>query len=224
MLLTLNEKEYYIPQKWTEVSLECYQKLMSYVDDKLDDYTKTITTIHSLTGAPIDMLEKCKKSDIEAVLQAVTKLLNVKVNTTLNMIITIDNVEYGFHPNLEEITFAEFVDLDNYLSDAWVNMHKIMAILYRPITKQNKKKYKIQEYDSTKCMQTAEIFKKSLSVATVNGASNFFLTIAGEYLAVLQSSLSKKQKRMLKTTEIQNNNLIINGVGTELSTTSQMAS
>ena len=134
MLLTLNEKEYYIPQKWTEVSLECYQKLMSYVDDKLDDYTKTITTIHSLTGAPIDMLEKCKKSDIEAVLQAVTKLLNVKVNTTLNMIITIVNVEYGFHPNLEEITFAEFVDLDNYLSDAWVNMHKIMAILYRPIT------------------------------------------------------------------------------------------
>jgi hypothetical protein len=224
MLLTLNEKEYYIPQKWTEVSLECYQKLMSYVDDKLDDYTRTITTIHSLTGAPIDMLEKCRKSDIEAVLQAVTKLLNVKVNTTLNMIITIDNVEYGFHPNLEEITFAEFVDLDNYLSDAWVNMHKIMAILYRPITKQNKKKYKIEEYDSTKCMQTAEIFKKSLSVATVNGASNFFLTIAGEYLVVLQSSLSKKQKKMLKTTEIQNNNLITNGVGTELSTTSQMAS
>ena len=71
-------------------------------------------------------------------------------------------------------------------------------------------------------MKTADIFKEALSVATVNGASNFFLTIANEYLTVLQSSLSKKQKKMLKRTEIQNKNLTTNGVGTELSTTSQM--
>jgi hypothetical protein len=224
MLLTLNEKDYYIPQKWTEVSLESYQKLMNNVDDKTDEYTKTLSTINCLTSAPIDVLEKCKKTDIELVTQAVSKLLEVKVNTTLNMIITVNDIEYGFHPNLEDITFAEFVDLDNYLSDPWKNMHRIMAILYRPITKQNKKKYKIEDYDSTKCMQTAEVFKKSLSVATVNGASNFFLTIAGEYLSVLQSSLSKKQKKMLKGTEITNKSSITSGVGTELSTTSQMVS
>lgn len=224
MLLTLNDKDYYIPQKWTEVSLESYQKLMNNVDDKTDEYTKTLSTINCLTSAPIDVLEKCKKTDIELVTQAVSKLLEVKVNTTLNMIITVNDIEYGFHPNLQDITFAEFVDLDNYLSDPWKNMHRIMAVLYRPITKQNKKKYKIEDYDSTKCMQTAEVFKKSLSVATVNGASSFFLTIAGEYLSVLQSSLSKKQKKMLKDTEITNKSSITSGDGTELSTTSQMVS
>tara|TARA_R100001443_G_scaffold2640_5_gene8661 strand:+ start:4171 stop:4845 length:675 start_codon:yes stop_codon:yes gene_type:complete len=223
MLLTLNDKEYLVPQKWTQVSLESYQKLMQYVGDEGDEHTKSLTTIHSLTGAPIDVLEKCKKSDIQKLLKAVSNLLEVKVNTTLNMVIEVEGVEYGFHPNLREITFAEFVDLDNYLSEPWENMHRIMSVLYRPITTQNKKKYKIEEYDSTKCMQTAEVFKKALSVATVNGASNFFLTIAGEYLSVLQSSLSKKQKKMLKDTEIQNKSLVKNGVGMELSTTSQMA-
>ena len=222
MLLTLDNKDYFVPQKWSEVSIESYQKLMQYVGDEADEYTKVITTIHALTKAPIEVLEKCKKSDIEKLSSAVSNLLNIKVNTTLNMLIEVDGVEYGFHPNLEEITFAEFVDLDNYLSDPWPNMHRIMAVLYRPVIKQNKKKYKIEDYDSTKCMKTADIFKEALSVATVNGASNFFLTIANEYLTVLQSSLSKKQKKMLKTTEIQKNNLITNGGGTELSTTLQM--
>ena len=218
MLLTLDNKEYFVPQKWTQVSIESYQKLMQYVGDESDEYTKAITTIHALTKAPIEVLEKCKKSDIEKLSSAVSNLLNIKVNTTLNMLIEVDGVEYGFHPNLEEITFAEFVDLDNYLSDPWANMHRIMAVLYRPVIKQNKKK-KIEDYDSTKCMKTADIFKEALSVATVNGASNFFLTIAKEYLSVLQSSLSKKQKKMLKDTEIQKSNLITSGVGTELSTT-----
>lgn len=222
MLLTLNEKDYIIPEKWTQVSLESYQTLMDLIDDKADEHTKTLNTIHALTKAPISVLEKCKKKDIQQVLQVVEKLLNVKVNTTLNMVIEVEGIEYGFHPNLQDMTFAEFVDLDNYLSEPWKNMHRIMAVLYRPILSQNKNKYKIEEYDSTKCMQVAEKFKKSLSVATVNGASNFFLTIAEEYLSVLQLSLSKKQKKMLKRTEIQSKNLTTNGVGTELSTTSQM--
>ena len=71
-------------------------------------------------------------------------------------------------------------------------------------------------------MENAELFKDALRIATVNGASGFFLTIAKEYLVVLQSSLSKKQKKMLKTTKIPNSNLTTNGGGTELSTTLQM--
>ena len=109
MLLTLDNKEYFVPQKWSQVSIESYQKLMQYVGDESDEYTKVITTIHALTKAPIEVLEKCKKSDIEKLSKAVSNLLNIKVNTTLNMLIEVDGVEYGFHPNLEEITFAEFI-------------------------------------------------------------------------------------------------------------------
>ena len=173
-----------------------------------------MNTISCFTDAPFETLEKCKKSDIDIVLKYVAKLLTKKVNTTLNYIIEVDGVEYGFNPNLKDMTMAEFVDLDNYLNDIWKNMHKIMAILYRPVVKRKNKKYNIEDYDSTKCLKVAEIFKDALSVATVNGASNFFLTIAKEYLNVLQL-YSNKKKNKKKTYMTQNNNLATNGVGME---------
>ena len=44
-----------------------------------------------------------------------------------------DEVEFGFIPKLDNISLGEFVDLDSYMSD-WDNMHKAMAVLYRPVT------------------------------------------------------------------------------------------
>jgi len=223
MLLTLDDKDYYIPQKWSEVSLGSYQRFMELANDETDEHTQSLNTISTLTGAPQGLLEKCKKSDIDKVLECVGGLLNHKVNTTLNMRITIDGVDYGFHPNLKDLTMAEFVDLDNNLKEPWENMHKIMAILYRPIIKINKKKYEIEDYDSTKCMQNAEKLKEALSIATVNGASGFFLTIAKEYQAALQLYSSSQQKQTSKNTRGQKSSLTKSGVGTELSTTLQTA-
>tara|TARA_R100000655_G_scaffold71210_3_gene109610 strand:- start:219 stop:866 length:648 start_codon:yes stop_codon:yes gene_type:complete len=214
MLLTLNEKDYYIPQKWTEVSLGSYQKIMQTMDAEGDEATQTINMISALTNAPFELLEKCKKNDIDAISECISKLLEVKINTTLNTQITIDDVDYGFHPNLKDMTMAEFVDLDNYLQDVWKNIHRVMAILYRPITKSKGKKYAIEDYDSSKCLERAEMFKNTLSIATVNGASGFFLTIAKEYQSVLLSSLSRKQKTRLKTLKTQSSSLEKNGVGT----------
>tara|TARA_R100000655_G_scaffold26970_1_gene55290 strand:+ start:461 stop:1108 length:648 start_codon:yes stop_codon:yes gene_type:complete len=215
MLLTLDNNNYFIPEKWTEVSLGSYQKLMKASESETDEHTKTLNMISALTGAPFELLEKCKKQDIDKVVECISKLLDVKVNATLNTQINIDDVDYGFHPNLKDMTMAEFVDLDNNLQDVWKNLHKTMAILYRPITKSKGKKYAIEEYDSTKCMKNAEIFKDRLSIATVNGASGFFLTIATEYLNILRLSLNQKQKKMMKDIEIQNSNLEKSGVGME---------
>ena len=69
------------------------------------------------------------------------------LNTTLTMVLDIDGQEYGFHPNLSDLTLGEFVDLDNYCKDIWKNMHKTMAILYREVTKKKGKKYGIVDYD-----------------------------------------------------------------------------
>ena len=41
----------------------------------------------------------------------------------------------------------EFVDLDNKLGNGWADMHEVMAILYRPVTKKKGDKYNIEDYD-----------------------------------------------------------------------------
>lgn len=213
MLLTLNDKEYLIPQKWTQVSLGSYQAFMDITSDDLDEHTNNMNAISSLVGVPMQTLEKCKKNDIDSVVNVLGELLNVKVNTTLNLIIEVDGKKYGFHPNLKDITFGEFVDLDNYLEKPLENLHKIMAVLYREITHEKKDKYDIVEYDGTRCSQNAKLFKDKLSIATVNGAVSFFLNIGKEYLVIMQSSL-KAQMKSKQITEIQMNNLVKSGVGT----------
>jgi len=48
-------------------------------------------------------------------------------------------------PNLEDISFGEYIDIDTYMGD-WDNMHKLMSVLYRPIVNQIKDQYLIEEY------------------------------------------------------------------------------
>lgn len=215
MILEVKGKEYPIPQKWTEVGLGQYQTFMTESKDIEDANTLDLIAISSFTGLSMRMIEKIRKADIEAVKTHLSTLAKKKLNTTLNTIIEIDGVEYGFHPKLKDITLGEFIDLDNLLEDAWKNMHTIMAILYRPIVKRNKKKYKIEEYDSEECFNRAELFKTNLSVATVNGAANFFFHIGIEYQKIIQSSLRKSEKKTMKkdlsTPQISTQS----GVGTE---------
>ena len=128
------------------------------------------------------------------------KLMEQETNKHLNLIITIDNIDYGFHPNLHELKLKEFVDLDNKLADGWSAMDSVMAILYRPITEQKGDKYKIEEYDFRSAKKRAEIFRDNLSVNTVNGAASFFLTIATDYISTMQvysKNLSRRERRKL---------------------------
>jgi hypothetical protein len=94
-------------------------------------------------------------------------------------------------------------------------MDSVMAILYRPITKQKKEKYSIEEYDYLTANKRAKLFRDNLSIDTVNGAASFFLTIATDYIAIMQAysqSLSRKERR--KLLRQKKNNLTKDMVGT----------
>lgn len=215
MDLVINNINYTIPQSWSQVSLGKYMNFMTSIEGVEDDLEKTIITISSFTDAPSKLLQGCKKSDIDAVMVELGKLMDNQANTDLNLIITIDGVDYGFHPNLHELKLKEFVDLDNKLGQGWSAMDSVMAILYRPIIEQNGEKYKVEDYDYRTAKKRAELFRDNLSIDTVNGASSFFLTIATDYIATTQvysQSLSRRERR--KLLRQKKNNLAKNTVGT----------
>ena len=216
MLLTIQEKDYLIPERWTQVRLGQYQSFMEKIEDIDDQKVIDKIAISSFTGLSMPIIDKVRKGDVDVIRKHLFDLTKKPMNTTLNTIIEIDGIDYGFHPKLKDLTFGEFVDLDNYLADAWKNMHYIMAILYRPIVSQKKKKYAIEDYDADKCFDRAQVFKDNLSVATVNGAATFFLTIGVEYQAVMKSSLNKQTKLMKKKKDLQTTmTSTLSGVGTE---------
>ena len=57
-------------------------------------------------------------------------------------------IEFGLIPNISEMSFGEYYDLDSYVQD-WETMHKAMAVLYRPIVLDTKGKYLIEEYEGS---------------------------------------------------------------------------
>ena len=74
-------------------------------------------------------------------------------NTEVNEIIEIEGVKYGLQPNLENMDLGAFVDLETYIKDVDENIHKIFSVLYRPVKKQEGKKYIIEEYEPNKVRQ-----------------------------------------------------------------------
>lgn len=196
MELIINENKYYIPNTWNQVTLGSYMEFMVAYENATTELDKQLITINSFTKAPLELIEGCKKSDIDAVLDQLNKLTEQTINTDLNLIVTIDGIDYGLHPNLHELKLKEFVDLDNKLNKGWEDMASVMAILYRPIIKSDGDKYEIEEYDFRTAKERAKIFKDKLSVNTVNGAAGFFLSIAMDYIAITQQSLSNQPRTM----------------------------
>jgi len=102
----------------------------------------------------------------------------------------------GFIPKLDDMTIGEYMDLDKYISD-WQQMHKAMAVLYRPIRVKHKDSYSIDEYSGTETYAQA---MKSTPVSIAIGALVFFYRLGTKlceyiipYLAQVEG-LSKKQK------------------------------
>jgi hypothetical protein len=71
-----------------------------------------------------------------------------KTEQPLQQIIKIDGVEYGFEPNLSNMSYGSYIDITKYneltINDKWA---EIMSILYRPVTTKTGKLYDIKQYD-----------------------------------------------------------------------------
>jgi hypothetical protein len=111
-----------------------------------------------------------------------------------------NTVKFGFIPKLDDITLGEFVDLDNYIGD-WQQIHKAMAVLYRPITFQKGDLYLIEEYEGS------DKYSEIMEDAPVNvalGAVVFFYRLGNVLSSYLLDSLTEqmmKDKEMVKDLE-----------------------
>lgn len=216
MEIVINSESYYVPTAWNEISLGRFMDYMAQYDEEATDERKQLVLVSTLTGAPKLLLEKAKKNVIDQAVEELAQVMSKEASKQLNLVIEIDGVEYGFHPNLHDLRLKEFVDLDNKLGNGWEDMHEVMAILYRPITKKKGDKYRIEDYDFKTAKKRAEMFKDELSVDTVNGAAAFFLSIAVGYLNITRQfseTMNRRQRR--KAIRQMKNNLTKNTAGTE---------
>lgn len=134
-----------VPTSLHDIPLKHYQKFIKTFENA-DDYTEDYAALKMLEifcGVPYSEAIKFKVGDINRVVSKLNEALAEKPSLINRF--KLGSTEFGFVPELNDLTFGEFVDIENNITD-WDNMHKAMAVLYRPIVKKYKKKYEIEEY------------------------------------------------------------------------------
>ena len=191
-----------IPSSLREVKLKDYQKLLIKENPDNDDMLKCILNINTKE------LGNIKNKDVDNLLAIINKLFDKKHKfiPTFNL----NNVLYGFIPNLDEITYGENKDITTYINNKdWGNMHKAMAVLFRPIKQKQGSKYLIEEYEgSHKYSETL----KNMPLDVVLGAMVFFWDLTNVLLNYIPSYLENqiKQEQIKEAVSIENGEVIQN--------------
>ena len=135
-------KTYSLPTNWNNVNLETYMKTIEALKHDEDELHTALLLINALTGIPKGQIEELPITEVKNINNAVMSLLQQPMNEKIKYKINIKGTKYGFHPQLNSITLGEFVDIEAYIKDGVEkNMHKLLAVLYRPILKEKGKKY-----------------------------------------------------------------------------------
>tara|TARA_R110002167_G_scaffold140377_1_gene328185 strand:+ start:1220 stop:1915 length:696 start_codon:yes stop_codon:yes gene_type:complete len=117
-------------------------------------------------------------------------------------------VEFGFIPNLDKITMGEYIDLNNYFGND-TDLHKAMAVLYRPIhpSYKDKDSYRIGSYEGT---STHSDIMKDMPLDIALGARVFFLRLGTKLSSLTMSYLQSQIQEETILSEEEKKDLIAN--------------
>jgi hypothetical protein len=133
-----------VPTSLSEVTLGQYQKFLKIAEDNPEGNFLNAKMIEIFCGIPLSDSYKLKMSSVTAIIDILNELLSQTPKRVEQF--TMNGVEYGFIPDLDEMSLGEYVDLDGNASD-WNNMHIAMNVLYRKIKIKKSGKYNIVDYN-----------------------------------------------------------------------------
>jgi|TARA_R100000808_G_scaffold16823_1_gene37666 hypothetical protein len=175
-----------VPTSLQEINLEQYQK---YERLNTKENQNSAFLLHKLVeifcNLELKNVAKIKYSYVKDIAEDLDKLFSEDIPLVKTFI--LDNKKFGFIPVLDEMSFGEYIDLDSTISD-WEQMHKALAVLYRPIIEESGDRYKIEDYEGDKY---ADIMKKA-PLDVVFGSLVFFYNLGMELFQITLNYLQKE--------------------------------
>lgn len=191
-----------MPENLSEITLGQYQKYLEIQEGDNDEMFIAQKMIEIFCNIELKYVTKMRWKDVQEITLTLSNMFDE--DSKFTKMFTLDKVQYGFIPNLDEITFGEFVDLDTYLGD-WQQMDKAMSVLFRPVDINVRGRYNIKEYDGS---MNEHLKEMPLSVAL--GAVFFLLNLGKELSQVMMDYLDKG---ILKDHIQVKEGLMQNGIG-----------
>jgi len=198
-----------VPTSLNEIPLKHYVDFLKVQEGSNDEEFVAQKMIEIFCGVKLADIAKIKLTSLNEMVAHFSKLFEEKPE--FKQTFMIGEIEFGFIPNLEEITFGEYVDLESHLQ-SWDSYNKAMAVMYRPIKTRSKDKYELHEYKPSKDHQELMHFAP-LDVCIA--ASVFFYNLGNELLTATLNYLEKQMKtdKNLSATLVKQLNLQNDGDG-----------
>ena len=199
-----------VPSSLSDIKLWQYQKYLSVLDKNKGEDEGTVNFLNMklveiFCDVSLKEVESIPLKEYEKVISIINEAF--KEEPKLIRRFELEGVDMGFLPRLEDMSLGEYIDAENNIYD-WQNIHKAMAVLYRPVNFKLKDKYTIAPYSPTDELQS---IMKNMPLDVVMSSMVFFYDLGNELLKAipnyLEEELNKKENIQVKQT------LEENGVG-----------
>jgi hypothetical protein len=209
-----------IPTSYGDISLkkwlEFQKELKNYEDD--DDAT-TALMLSYLCGLDTEYIPNISVADYAMIRNELGKFIN-NTELPLQRFIMVNGVEYGFEPNLSNMTYGAFADITKFntitIDDNWA---KIMSILYRPIANKVRDTYTIKPY-------SGDIDHKpflELGMDIHFGCLFFFVNLSTDLLnSILKSTMQMELPPSIKSILVKNGEHIKQLLNLQMVTSSKL--
>lgn len=195
-----------LPQELNDIKLREYQEyaaVLNQFDLEKDADMISQKSIAIFCDVPMHNVVKTPLVKFDNLLMHLNDILSTKASPQYKFEMTGSNgvtVKFGLMPDLHNMSYAEWKDLEMYMANGWTDMHKALAVLYRPITFEAKNgMYRIEDYESAK--KYAEVMKDTpLEVAL--GVEVFFCHLGTRLqVSTISSTLQEIKEQSLTDTK-----------------------
>lgn len=195
-----------VPTNWDSITLQTYLNLQKDLETYSDnEEAMTASMFHHICGLEPKWINKLSLTSYNTLKEKLNQLVKPE-NVDLVRFVDIDGVQYGFEPNLSNISYGAYSDISSMeVLEINKNWAKVMNILYRPVVGKVGKLYQIEPY------QPNEEWDKWLGVSMEVhfGAWFFFINLRKDLLNAILNSLTEMElPPNIKSTLVKNGKLI----------------
>ena len=178
-----------VPTELNEITLKQYQKFLKVQNSSKDNNLIQSKMIEIFCRIKTQDALNIKLSDADRIANLISNMFEEKPDLVKSFY--LGGVEYGFVPDLDEITLGEYIDLDTYMGD-WDNIHTAMNVLYRPIKQKLGDKYLIEDYN----VETKDLLLH-MPMDAVFGSIIFFYHLGIDLSKTMMNYLENKEEKQL---------------------------
>ena len=213
-MVNMEQKTIKVPDSWQDINIEALQEL-----DGVDSIYEKISIIINQDSEEI---RKYDTDTFNRLSKALAWIHELPDESMVKNVIEIDGERYGLD-KFSNLLLGQWMDCEDYLKSSTQNIHKLMALFYRPILTTLKDGENIlEDYDAVTANERADLFQKKMTVADCYSTLLFFSLIEKECLKTIQGYFQaeiikmKLMQENLKQRESKGSQMkrkLLNGLG-----------